>query len=97
MVFFGGEALLDPDVADAAGLFALIGVGFVPAIWVSIRPSKFRQRIQKSTVVACLGLVFFGVVVVRDLILPMILMPTTTLLAVASGLIFQRSPAAGKR
>ena len=92
MVFFGAEALLDPGVSDAAGLFALIGLGFVPAIWVSIRPSKMRQRVQKSTVVACLGLVFFGVVVVRDFILPMILMPTTTLLSIASGLIFQRSP-----
>ena len=95
MTFFGVESLVDPDVSDAAVLFVLIGVGFVPAIWVSIRPSNIRQRVQKSTVVACLGLVFFGAVVAGDVLLPMIMMPATTLLAIASGLIFQRSPKSG--
>jgi len=95
MTLFGVTAVADPNVSDAAVLFLLIGVGFVPAIWVSIRPTNVRQRVLKSTVVACLGLVFFGAILARDAVLPIVMMPATALLAVASGLIFQRSPKSG--
>ena len=95
MTLFGVTAVADPNVSDAAVLFLLIGVGFVPAIWVSIRPINVRQRVLKSTVVACLGLVFFGAILARDAVLPIVMMPATALLAVASGLIFQRSPKSG--
>ena len=91
----GVGIMIDPGDAPRtwAPIFWLAASGFAPAIWLSIRPSEYRRSVQRATVVGSMLAAFIGSFVLLPMTL--ILMPGTALLAIASGLIFQRSPKSG--
>ena len=88
---FGVGILIDPGDASRvwAPIFWMASSGFAPAIWLSIRPSEYRRPVQRATVVGCMLGAFIGSFVI--ITMPIILLPSASLLAIASGLIFQRS------
>lgn len=82
--------IIDPGRGQRwwAAIFAAVALLFVPAAWASVARTPYRQRIQKATTVGCIvlaaaGILFFGIGFAMILTVP------TTLLAIASGLVFQ--------
>lgn len=99
----GLSVLIEPseDVSRLAGIpFVLLGAGFVPALWVSLRPSPIRRLVLRTTVIGCLLTAFGSTIVFTTASIAVILMPSSALLAIAAGLIFQgrrETPAKKKR
>ena len=87
----GVGVIIDPGDASRiwAPIFWIASSGFAPAIWLSIRPSPYRRPVQRATVVGCMVGAFVGSFVI--ITMPMVLLPSASILAIASGLIFQRS------
>lgn len=78
------------DVSRWAGVpFLLLAAGFGPALWVSARPSRIRQRVLRATVIGCLLTAFASTFVFTTAAIAVMLMPSSALLAIAAGLIFQ--------
>jgi phosphatidylserine synthase len=84
------SVVIDPGEGSRwwAAVFAAVALTFVPAIWASVAPTPRRLSIQRATTVACivlaaLGVLSFGIGFAALLAVP------TTLLAIASGYIFQ--------
>lgn len=87
----GVDVAINPSEAGrwvAAIPFAMAAI-YLPAIWVSVTPSEKRQAVQKTVVVASLVMVSIGLSLFGSLAFGTLLVIPTTLLATASGLIFQ--------
>ena len=88
------ELLIDPgDVSRLAAIaWAIIGVCFLPAIWVSVvRNHPRRRSVLRVTTVAVMGLAMLSLLLGLGFSLAVLLAPSTALLAVGAGFIFQGS------
>jgi len=65
-----------------------IGLLWVPAVWVSVRATPIRRRTLRTILAVSLPLVVAGVVLYGPQFATLLLIPST-LLAIASGLVFQ--------
>ncbi len=79
-----------------ASVLALFGLIYLPAIWVSLVNTANRQRVLKWVLVATLVLVALGMLFVGPGFATLMLAPST-LLAIASGVVFQGRRSADKR
>ncbi len=71
---------------------AVIGLCFLPAIWVSVvRHHQRRQRVLRITTVGVMGIAMLSLLTPLGFSLAVLLAPPTALLAIAAGFIFQRS------
>jgi len=85
------EVLVDPPEAGrwlAAVPLAMSAV-YLPAVWAALTPTPRRRAVQRGVVAASIamvlvGLPFFGAP------FAVVLLPATSLLAIASGLVFGR-------
>ncbi len=87
------ELLIDPgDVSRLAAIaWALIGLCFLPAIWVSVvRNHPRRRSVLRITTVAVMVLAMLSLLL-AGFSLAVLLAPPTALLAIGAGFIFQRS------
>ena len=77
---------------DTSALWALpllaIAALYVPAAWVSFFPSPNRQKVQKRVLGVTLAVVVLGVLFVDAALATLLIVPST-LLAIASGVVFQ--------
>ena len=88
------ELLIDPgDVSRLAAIaWAIIGLCFLPAILVSIvRNHPRRRSVLRITTVAVMVLAMLSLLLGLGFSLAVLLAPSTALLAVGAGFIFQRS------
>ncbi len=88
------ELLIDPgDVSRLAAIaWAIIGVCFLPAIWVSVvRDHPRRRGVLRITTVAVMVLAMLSLLLGLGLSLAVLLAPPTALLAIGAGFIFQGS------
>ncbi|MCH8052065.1 MAG: hypothetical protein IIC86_08620 [Chloroflexi bacterium] len=88
------ELLIDPgDVSRLAAIaWAFIGLCFLPAIWVSVvRNHPQRRRVLRITTVGVMVLAMLSLFLGLGFSLAVLLAPSTALLAVGAGFIFQRS------
>ncbi len=86
----GIERLLDPPGAGRGIWVVLLAMAsvYLPAIWVSVRPTPKRRAVQRGVVVASMVMVLVGSIFGAQF--AVLLLPATALLAVASGLVFRR-------
>ncbi len=90
------DLLIDPgDVSRFVAIaWAIIGLCFVPAIWVSVVRNHPRRRVVlRITTVAVMVLAMLSMLLGLGLSLAVLLAPSTGLLAVGAGFIFQGSRA----
>ena len=90
------ELLIDPgDVSRLVAIgWAIVGLCFVPAIWVSVVRNHPRRRgVLRVTTVAVMVLAMLSMLLGLGLSLAVLLAPSTGLLAVGAGFIFQGSRA----
>ncbi len=88
------DLLIDPgDVSRLAAIaWAIIGLCFLPAIWVSVVRNHPRRRgVLRITTVAVMVLAMLSILLGLGLSLAVLLAPSTGLLAVGAGFIFQGS------
>ncbi|MCH7618057.1 MAG: hypothetical protein IIB18_09390 [Chloroflexi bacterium] len=88
------DLLIDPgDVSRLAAIaWAIIGLCFLPAIWVSVVRNHPRRRgVLRITTVAVMVLAMLSILLGLGLSLAVLLAPATALLAVGAGFIFQGS------
>ena len=83
--------LIDPGEGERwwAGIFAVMALSFVPAVWASVAATPRRQPIQKATTIGCLAAAFLLSFIARQIGFAVILALPTALLATAAGLVFQ--------
>ena len=92
------DLLIDPgDVSRVAAIaWAIIGLCFLPAIWVSVVRNHPRRRgVLRITTVAVMVLAMLSILLGLGLSLAVLLAPATALLAVGAGFIFQGSRSRG--
>jgi len=79
----------DSSRLAAMPLFA-ISLLYLPAVWVSLRPTARRRRVLRTVLAFSLPIVLLGVVLYGPQFATLLLIPST-LLAIAAGLVFQAS------
>jgi len=82
--------LIDPGEHSRwlALAYGLIALAFVPAVVYSMLPSRRRETVLRIETALCLAFAFFGVFVVKDIGIPVLLAPPTLMLATAAGWTF---------
>ena len=93
----GVEILVDPrDVSRllAIPLFIVAGV-YLPAIWASVARIENRKRVLRNVLAVTLLLLVLATILTRDPGLAVLLLVPSSLLAIASGVIFE-GPRRGK-
>ena len=87
----GVEILIAPeDVSRVWSIpFFAISIVYLPAIWASVSPVKNRQRILRNVLSLSLVTLVITTLVTSDPRLAVLLLLPSTLLAIASGVIFQ--------
>ncbi len=88
------DLLIDPgDVSRLVAIaWAIIGLCFLPAIWVSVvRDHPRRRGVLRITTVAVMVLAMLSLLLGLGLSLAVLLAPPTALLAIGAGFIFQGS------
>jgi len=78
----------DDGTTTAAGALAAMACTYLPAIWASSVATPQRQRMQRVVLAVTLAFVVLGVLFVDPAFATLLLIPST-LLAIASGLVFQ--------
>jgi hypothetical protein len=83
--------LVDPGGASRlyAIVFVIGAAFFVPVTWASFFPGPRRVQVQKAAVYGCLLIAAVTAVILQTLQLAVLLAVPTTLLSIASGIIFQ--------
>jgi hypothetical protein len=79
----------DDGTTAAAVALAAMACAYLPAIWASLVTTPYRQRVQRGVLAVTLTFVVLGVLFVDAAFATLLLIPST-LLAIASGLVFQR-------
>lgn len=74
--------------AENAAACSVGAVAFAPGIVFSIMPSSRREAVLRAETALALGFAFFGVFVVKDIGIPVLLAPPTLMLATAAGWVF---------
>lgn len=95
-MFFAAAMGIVIDPNDESRLWAipslLIGLCFLPAIWVSVvRDHSRRRRVLRITTVGVMGIAMLSLLTPLGFSLAVLLAPSTALLAIGAGLIFQRT------
>lgn len=88
---FALELLVDPEGESRwwALPFLLMALVYIPAIWASVTPVQNRKRTLRNVLSLSLVLLVLATIVTRNPSIALLLLVPSSLLAVASGVIFQ--------
>lgn len=91
MAAIAASILIDPGDASRwyAIVFAIGALFFVPVTWASYFPTSRRVQVQKGAVFGCLAIAAVTSILLSTLVIAVLLAIPTTLLAIASGIVFQ--------